>query len=772
MDSKGKYLYFICVEKTHYSFTPGSICYIEERRYLEKFKNDSNPEHLPVMAMGSMASNNVKVTALQHLSETEAGLLQAIGEDTQRLRYFLQRGELDSALALKIDTPVSVEIRSEWCQGVLRYIGSITSSPALYTSHKLPGIFFGIELQGNDKGKGEYDGTYMSRTFFCCEKNCGIFAPFNRVRPARSRTSRPQPLTSWKPPAASTEPLNPGDRVQVFLADNSFRQGVVIALKKEEAGMCAVIAMRGEKQEQLTVPLECAMKQELLSPPEADMDWQDSVSSVWSLDGDEKHLSLSLNSVVEVSLSEGRTVYGTVRWIGRLPDSEGIRVGLELEEDKGVSDGTFKGRRLFQCPPKRGLFVRQSSCRPDSRFQPPGKRDGKASGWHTVQGSANSHAVPSTVAPLWGDQAVQVLSGQMKGIQGHCNSCYMDATLFSLFSCSSVLDSLLFKSAQPSDALIQATLLREIVNPLRIEGYVEASSVMKLRKQLMEGGHCASFTTDEKDPEEFLNLVMHHILALDPLLKLKTAEQKVQDGYCYQIFIDQNNSLALPTVQQLLEHSFHSALLRLAEVPSCLILQMPRFGKKFKLFDKIIPSLELDITDLLSDSPQECVLCGELAIVECAECFRDATFSNTGFKQFCYTCSKQVHSLPRRRKHVPSALQLPEGYTTGKYLRPPREQLELFAVLCIETSHYVSFVKYGPSSQDWIFFDSMADRYGDEDGYNIPAVQLCPEVGRYLEMPLGELAAVCPRDMEGVAKRLFCDAYMYLYQSPSMALYR
>lgn len=41
------------------------------------------------------------------------------------------------------------------------------------------------------------------------------------------------------------------------------------------------------------------------------------------------------------------------------------------------------------------------------------------------------------------------------------------------------------------------------------------------------------------------------------------------------------------------------ALLTL-QVPSCLILQMPRFGKKFKMFEKIVPSLELDITDLLS----------------------------------------------------------------------------------------------------------------------------------------------------------------------------
>lgn len=39
------------------------------------------------------------------------------------------------------------------------------------------------------------------------------------------------------------------------------------------------------------------------------------------------------------------------------------------EEERGVSDGTFKGDRKFTCPPKRALFIKLRSCRPDSRFQ-------------------------------------------------------------------------------------------------------------------------------------------------------------------------------------------------------------------------------------------------------------------------------------------------------------------------------------------------------------------------------------------------------------------
>lgn len=42
-----------------------------------------------------------------------------------------------------------------------------------------------------------------------------------------------------------------------------------------------------------------------------------------------------------------------------------------------------------------------------------------------------------------------------------------------------------------------------------------------------------------------------------------------------------------------------------------------------------------------------------------------------------------------------------------------REKMELFAVVCIETSHYVAFVKCGSGPDaPWVFFDSMADRMG------------------------------------------------------------
>ncbi|MGH0189937.1 UNVERIFIED_CONTAM: hypothetical protein FKN15_038725 [Acipenser sinensis] len=155
--------------------------------------------------------------------------------------------------------------------------------------------------------------------------------------------------------------------------------------------------------------------------------------------------------------------------------------------------------------------------------------------------------------------------------------------------------------------------------------------------------------------------------------------------------------------------------LPIPQAPSCLIIQMPRFGKDYKMFSAILPSLQLDITDLLDNTPRECSLCQGLALLECKECYEETDITPGRIKQFCATCSKQVHRHRQRLSHNPQRVRAPEGEWPmgGEESRAmPRETLDLYAVLCIETSHYVSFVKYGEKVTDWLFFDSMADREG------------------------------------------------------------
>ncbi|XP_048108036.1 ubiquitin carboxyl-terminal hydrolase CYLD [Alosa alosa] len=731
MDPK-QYMFFIITERDERipSLHPGQICYLKEDQYLRKVEQDSKV--LPVKWLGSK-EYEVQVDCLHPLSPVDAAFLQALDTEEERLDAFLKKSALEAAAGLKEGAHVYVKDMETWHLGVLLYIGSRNRMVA---TDCFCGTFFRIELQLQAKTEE-------------------VWVPFTCVKPA------------------SEAPVQAGDRV-VFFQNNEKhgRRGMVMDLQEENGEPVAYISTdmndQGEKGGTITVPLGFVLKEENLPSDVEPMDTGIGMDTGADTGPANSRFDygINVNSRVRVGLGKG-PVQGTVRWIGHLPGTDGIRVGLELDQKVGVGDGKLNGIRYFLCPPRQGLFVKMSSCSLD--IHDSGTR-GKVPAYSTKQYTLDCDGRPESenVPPINSEDVKQLLVGRMKGIQGHCNSCYMDAALFSLFSCSSVLDSLLFKPAEPKDKPIQRTLLRDIVNPLRREGYVEAGSVMKLRKQLQESGYCATFTTDEKDPEEFLSLIMNKILSLEPPIKLCTGGS-VQSSFCYQIFLDETHNLILPTVQQLIEQSFYSSHLKLAEVPSCLILQMPRFGKNFKMFQKIIPSLELDITGLLSEGPQQCLLCGRLASEECVECFKDSAFSRNCFKYYCQTCSTQVHSHPSRRSHIRSPSFVPEGWSQA--IAPPRDAMELFAVLCIDTSHYVSFLKYGPGTTDWAFFDSMSDRVGDVDGYNIPEVRLCPEVGRYLEMPVTELAYLQPRDMDEVAKRLLCDAYMYLYQSPSVSLY-
>ncbi|KAG8003403.1 Pituitary adenylate cyclase-activating polypeptide type I receptor [Nibea albiflora] len=657
--------YFILIKKPNYPshISAGQICYMpvyKFRSQLQLHVVSSHSSHkLSVFFLKSRSSidYDVDVSCLEELVLEEAELLQALPDDAERLKWFMERDALQRALGLKEGTEVIVDKDGEKLRGVIRYIGGLTE-PSPY-SCPFPGTFFGIELQGPDKGKGNTDGSYNFKSHFSCPKDCGIFVPFTRVRPVVSSSLSP----SIPEPSTQSEKLAPGDRVTYFINDKD-RHGMVLEVQERHGEYIVRISTdqdeNGKTGGEVEFPLQSVFKEEVPSEPERmDIDTPPLEQSV------DNHF-LDINSLVEVTLGEGNS-YGIIRWIGTLPERKDLMAGLELEEDKGVSDGTFKSQRFFSCPPKRALFVKLASCRPDSRFQSPTVSHGESmlKPLDTEKESWHSTGKLETVPPISTEQVKEILIGRMRGIQGHCNSCYMDAALFSLFSCSSVLDSMLFKSTEPQDAPIQSTLLHDIVNPLRTNGFVDGRHIMKLRQQLQKHGYSHSFTTDEKDPEEFLTVIMHHILALEPLLKLSAAG-KVQESYCYQIFLDQEHSLVLPTVQQLLEHSFYSSGLKLAE----------------------------------------------------------------------------IHTHPQRQSHQRAPLKIPKGYLArGNHQALTRDKLELFAVLCIETSHYVSFIKYGPNTQDWIFFDSMADRKGEQDGYNIPEVHACPEVGTYLEMSQAELAA-------------------------------
>lgn len=163
------------------------------------------------------------------------------------------------------------------------------------------------------------------------------------------------------------------------------------------------------------------------------------------------------------------------------------------------------------------------------------------------------------------------------------------------------------------------------------------------------------------------------------------------------------------------------------QVPQVFILQMPRFGKKFKLYDRILPSPKLQIEDItmccmktllvtvgllvVADSvvgKRVCVMCEDFAEIECKQCQVHHPIETSCFcASLCYICSNQIHKHSKRKDHHPKRIK----YTLPQSNLHHPEELELFAVVCIETSHYVSFVKF--EDDQWVFFDSMADRKGE-----------------------------------------------------------
>ena len=129
---------------------------------------------------------------------------------------------------------------------------------------------------------------------------------------------------------------------------------------------------------------------------------------------------------------------------------------------------------------------------------------------------------------------------------------------------------------------------------------------------------------------------------------------------------------------------------------------MPRFGKDFKMYNKIFPSLTLDIASVLDppcSSPKDsrtCWLCGTTPVVaSCSQCAKEVFRADGPDVDLCNECSEKCHNT---RNH--KVTLAPEDVTVFS-------EMQLLSVICIETSHYVCFTRCGDR---WLFHDSMADR--------------------------------------------------------------
>uniref|UniRef100_A0A8C8B524 Ubiquitin carboxyl-terminal hydrolase CYLD n=1 Tax=Otus sunia TaxID=257818 RepID=A0A8C8B524_9STRI len=680
------------------------------------------------------------------INEKLAELLLAITNCEERYSLFKSKSRLTKGIQIDIGSPVRVQLRSgdDKFPGVVRFRGP------LMQERSLTGIYFGVELLEEGRGQGFTDGQYQGKQLFRCDEDCGVFVALDKLELVEDDDNELE--SDYAAPVDTMQvelpPLEINSRVSLKIGE-SIEYGTVI--------FCDVLP--GNESLGYVVGVD-------MDNPIGNWDGRYNGIQLCSFASVESTLLLHINDVIPETVSQDRRP-PKLAYTSR---GGGDKSLFNHSKPKATGTTSEPGSRN-----RSEVFYTLNGSSVDSQPQTKTKPP-----WYIDEafGGYLSEVVEENTPPKMEKEGLETMIGKKKGIQGHYNSCYLDSTLFCLFSFSSVLDTVLLRPKEKNDveyySETQELLRTEIVNPLRIYGYVCATKIMKLRKILEKVEAASGFTSEEKDPEEFLNILFHHILRVEPLLKIRSAGQKVQDCYFYQIFMDKNEKVGVPTIQQLLEWSFINSNLKFAEAPSCLIIQMPRFGKDFKMFNKIFPSLELNITDLLEDTPRQCRICGGLAMYECRECYEDTDISAGKIKQFCKTCNTQVHLHPKRQSHKFNPLSLPKDLPDWDWRHGciPYQKMELFAVLCIETSHYVAFVKYGRDDSAWLFFDSMADRDGGQNGFNIPQVTPCPEVGEYLKMSLEELHSLDSRKIQGCARRLLCDAYMCMYQSPTMSLYK
>ena len=175
---------------------------------------------------------------------------------------------------------------------------------------------------------------------------------------------------------------------------------------------------------------------------------------------------------------------------------------------------------------------------------------------------------------------------------------------------------------------------------------------------------------------------------------------------------------------------------KLASIPSALILLAPRHSRSQRSYRYIIPDRQI----ILDHNTVQfvCLECNKTnddsepwrEFYFCPQCFSQDSRSeptlstNTTVICYCGGCIERIHQAERpevRCKHVP------------KRMKEVQFKLNLFAVLCIETSHYVAFVKCHKQDgqHEWVFFDSMSDRVQNEK--NIPCVSRLPNFDKWID---------------------------------------
>lgn len=276
-----------------------------------------------------------------------------------------------------------------------------------------------------------------------------------------------------------------------------------------------------------------------------------------------------------------------------------------------------------------------------------------------------------------------------------------------------------------------------------------------LRVQLSAATKDPSFEEVEKDPSEFLRVFETHfnyapLQTIPPDQPPKADRSNVTTNIICkssafplkrcaiarivgEMFDANPQGLPWTTIAGIFRNSLAEIPAKLATIPPVLVLVAPRHARSKRSYRFIVPERQIELNQNI------------LQLV-CSDCMKPNHNPDTaGDFYYCSQCHfKQQPPSPTTDATIECYCQscMTKTYHTGPEtvanhsltrVSDVKHKLNLFAVLCIETAHYVAFVKCqdrDTQQHQWLFFDSMSDRQLNE---NIPRVDTVPEFDQWIE---------------------------------------
>jgi ubiquitin thioesterase CYLD len=197
-------------------------------------------------------------------------------------------------------------------------------------------------------------------------------------------------------------------------------------------------------------------------------------------------------------------------------------------------------------------------------------------------------------------------------------------------------------------------------------------------------------------------------------------------------------NLTSTNIASIFRNSLTEIPAKLATIPPFLVLVAPRHARSQRSYRYIIPDRQITLDNKMvqlvclkcnktnhdSEQSREFYFCNDCYLKESSSTSTPPT--DTTVICYCTGCLEKLHKCLSKEELLHEHSKPKQMKTIVK--------LNLFAVLCIETSHYVAFVKCHKADQQhkWIFFDSMSDRIHNEK--NVACVSRVPDFDRWIEI--------------------------------------